>query len=44
MCQEVHLKLFHTLAKNNINVDIIIQSVGRDGTKGYLPLLYRTTI
>ena len=25
-------KLFHTLAKN-INVDIIIQSVGRDGTK-----------
>ena len=26
-------KLFHTLAKNNINVDIIIQSVGRDGTK-----------
>ena len=25
-------KLFHTLAKNNINVDIIIQSVGRDGT------------
>ena len=26
-------KLFHTLAKNNINVDIIIQSVGREGTK-----------
>ena len=26
-------KLFDTLAKNNINVDIIIQSVGRDGTK-----------
>ena len=26
-------KLFHTLAKNNINVDIIIQSVGRVGTK-----------
>lgn len=26
-------KLFHMLAKNNINVDIIIQSVGRDGTK-----------
>ena len=26
-------KLFYTLAKNNINVDIIIQSVGRDGTK-----------
>ena len=26
-------KLFHTLAKNNIKVDIIIQSVGRDGTK-----------
>ena len=26
-------KLFHTLAKNNINVDIIIQSVGRDRTK-----------
>ena len=27
-------KLFNTLAKKNINVDIIIQSVGRDGTKG----------
>lgn len=26
-------KLFNTLAKHNINVDIIIQSVGRDGTK-----------
>ena len=26
-------KLFNTLAKRNINVDIIIQSVGRDGTK-----------
>lgn len=26
-------KLFNTLAKQNINVDIIIQSVGRDGTK-----------
>lgn len=26
-------KLFNTLAKKNINVDIIIQSVGRDGTK-----------
>lgn len=26
-------RLFNTLAKNNINVDIIIQSVGRDGTK-----------
>lgn len=26
-------KLFHTLAKKNINVDIIIQSVGREGTK-----------
>lgn len=26
-------KLFNTLAKNNINVDIIIQSAGRDGTK-----------
>lgn len=26
-------KLFNTLAKNNINVDIIIQSVGREGTK-----------
>ena len=30
---ESAFKLFHTLAKNNINVDIIIQSVGRDGTK-----------
>ena len=26
-------KLFNTLAKANINVDIIIQSAGRDGTK-----------
>lgn len=26
-------KLFNTLAKKSINVDIIIQSVGRDGTK-----------
>lgn len=25
--------IFNTLAKNNINVDIILQSVGRDGTK-----------
>lgn len=29
----VAFRLFHTLAKNNINVDIILQSVGRDGTK-----------
>lgn len=26
-------KIFNTLAKNGINVDIILQSVGRDGTK-----------
>ena len=26
-------KIFHTLARNQINVDIILQSVGRDGTK-----------
>lgn len=26
-------KIFHTLAKNNINVDIILQSVGREGSK-----------
>ncbi len=26
-------KLFHTLARKNINVDIIIQSIGREGTK-----------
>ena len=26
-------KIFNTLAKHNINVDIIIQSVGREGTK-----------
>ena len=26
-------KIFNTLAKKNINVDIILQSVGRDGTK-----------
>ncbi len=29
----VAFKIFHTLAKNNINVDIILQSVGRDGRK-----------
>ena len=29
----VSFKIFHTLAKNNINVDIILQSVGREGTK-----------
>ena len=26
-------RIFNTLAKNNINIDIIIQSVGREGTK-----------
>ena len=29
----IAFRLFHTLSKNNINVDIILQSVGRDGTK-----------
>lgn len=29
----VAFKLFHHLARYNINVDIILQSVGRDGTK-----------
>ena len=29
----VAFRIFNTLAKNNINVDIILQSVGRDGTK-----------
>ena len=29
----VAFKIFHTVAKNNINVDIILQSVGREGTK-----------
>lgn len=29
----VAFKLFSLLAKNNINVDIILQSIGRDGTK-----------
>ena len=29
----VAFEIFHTLAKNNINVDIILQSVGREGTK-----------
>lgn len=29
----VAFKIFHRLAKNGINVDIILQSVGRDGTK-----------
>lgn len=26
-------RIFNTLAKNNMNIDIILQSVGRDGTK-----------
>lgn len=29
----VAFRIFNTLAANNINVDIILQSVGRDGTK-----------
>ncbi len=29
----IAFKLFNTLARNNINVDIILQSVGRNGTK-----------
>jgi len=29
----IAFKLFNLLAKNNINIDIILQSVGRDGTK-----------
>ena len=29
----VAFKIFHRLAKNNINIDIILQSVGRDGSK-----------
>lgn len=29
----IAFKLFNLMAKNNINVDIILQSVGRDGTK-----------
>lgn len=29
----IAFKIFNTLAKNNINVDIILQSVGRDGSK-----------
>ena len=29
----VAFKLFNHLANHNINVDIILQSVGRDGTK-----------
>ena len=29
------LKLFDTLAKKNINVDVILQSIGRAGRKGY---------
>ena len=29
----VAFKVFNTLAKNKINVDIILQSIGRDGTK-----------
>jgi aspartate kinase len=29
----IAFKVFQKLAKNNINIDIILQSVGRDGTK-----------
>lgn len=29
----IAFKIFNTLAKNKINVDIILQSIGRDGTK-----------
>lgn len=29
----IAFKIFNTLARNNINVDIILQSVGRNGTK-----------
>ena len=29
----IAFKIFHRLAKNGINVDIILQSVGREGTK-----------
>ena len=29
----IAFRIFDTLAKNNINVDIILQSVGREGTK-----------
>lgn len=29
----IAFRIFNVLAKNNINVDIILQSVGRDGTK-----------
>ena len=29
----VAFKLFHHLANHNVNVDMILQSVGRDGTK-----------
>ena len=29
----IAFRIFNTLAKNNINVDIILQSVGRNGTK-----------
>ena len=34
----IAFKLFNTLARNNINVDIILQSVGRNGTKRIFPL------
>ncbi len=33
MCLVLHLKVFDTLAKKNINVDVILQSIGRAGTK-----------
>ena len=29
----LHSKVFSKLAQKNINVDVILQSVGRDGTK-----------
>ena len=39
----VAFKVFHRLAKNNINIDIILQSVGRDGSKD-ISLLWQRMI
>jgi len=40
----VAFKMFHYLAKKNINVDIILQSVGRDGTKDISFTVARTEL
>ena len=40
----VAFKIFNTMAKHNINIDIILQSVGRDGTKDISFTVARTDL